>query len=122
MFEISDSENLLLSFPYELKDHRSLFLEELEPSKTADYLFQFGVFDIDTHDEIEAVKERMQRTQLVLHHLERKFPDCMHTFVRVLKISNQGYIISEILKRTNEKPLTPQGKNFYLSEDQIIRL
>ena len=93
-----------------IKDHCSYFLEELEPSKTADYLFQYGVFTIDIHDEIEAERSRTKKTQLVLHYLEEEFSSCMPTFVHILKISNQDYILSEILKKENEPASTPQGK------------
>ena len=108
-FYISDVDNLNLNWT-SIKDHWSFFLKELEPSPTADYLFQYGVFNIDIHDEIEAEKNRTKKNQLVLHYLEKEFSNCMPTFVHVLKMSNQDYILSEIIKKEKEPTLTPQGK------------
>ena len=68
------------------------------------------MFNIDIHDEIEAEKSRTKKTQMVLHYLEEEFSSCMPTFVHVLKISNQDYILSEIIKKENEPASTPQGK------------
>ena len=82
--------------------------------KTADYLFQYAVFNIDTHDEIEAEKRRTKKTQLILHYLEEEFSSCMPIFVHVLKISNQDYILSEIIKKENELSSTPEGKRRYI--------
>ena len=107
--DIDTDDSLSLSWT-SIKDHCSFFLQELEPSKTADYLFQYGVFNIDIHDEIEAEKSRTKKTQLVLHYLEEEFSSCMPTFVHVLKISNQDYILSEIIKKEHELTSIPEGK------------
>ena len=108
-FNISDIDKTI-SLPSNLiKEHESYILEELEPSKTADYLFQYGVFDIDIHDEVEKTKKRTHKAMMVLNHL-KKNPECLPTFVHVLKVSNQDEILSKILKQENEQPLTPQGK------------
>ncbi|XP_078323094.1 uncharacterized protein LOC144622319 [Crassostrea virginica] len=107
--DIDTDASLSLSWT-SIKDNWSFFLEELEPWKTADYLFQYGVFNIDIHDEIEAEKSRTKKTQLVLHYLEEKFSSCMPTFVHVLKISNQDYILSEIIKKEHELTSIPEGK------------
>ena len=69
------------------------------------------MFNIDIHDEIEAEKSRTKKTHLVLHYLEKESSSCMPTFVHVLKISNQDYILSEIIiRKENELTSTPQGK------------
>lgn len=101
------------SFPKEhLRNHRTLFLEELEPSETADYLLQFYVFSIDTHDEIEKESFRLNKAQLVLHHLSEKSPKCLDIFRQVLKLSQQGaYIIRTLYEQEGRNSLTPKGKS-----------
>ena len=106
--DIDTDPSLSLSWTF-IKDHWSSFLEELEPMKTADYLFQYGVFNIDTHDEIEAEKRTIKKNQLILHYLEKEFSTCMPIFVHVLKISNQFYL-SEIIRKENEPASNLQGK------------
>lgn len=91
-----------------LKKHRAIFLDELEPTLTTDYLFQYEVFDIHTHDEIEQSIERHKKTQSVLLHLENKSNQCFDIFMQVLKISKQEFILDMIEKREN-KLLMPGG-------------
>lgn len=107
---MEDDDN---SFPKEhLKKHRTLFLDELEPTKTADYLFQYCVFSIDTHDEIENESSRLKRGQLVLHHLSNKSPACLNIFGQVLILSKQDFIITMLHEREGRNSLTPKGKNW----------
>ena len=86
-FYISDIDtdaSLSLSWT-SIKDHWSFILEELEPLKTAGYLFQYAVFNMDTHDEIEAKKRRTKKAELIFHYLEEEFSSCMPTFFMFLK-------------------------------------
>lgn len=101
------------SFPKEhLKKYRTLFLEELEPTITADYLFQYSVFSIDTHDEIENESSRLNRARLVLHHLSNKSPQCLNIFGQVLILSKQDVIITTLYEREGRNSLTPKGKSW----------
>lgn len=92
-----------------LQNHRALFLEKLDPTLTADYLFQYEVFDIHTHDEIEQSTERHKKTQRVLLHLENKSNQCFSIFIQVLKISKQEFILDMLEKRENNKHIMPKG-------------
>lgn len=94
-----------------LRNHRTLFLEELEPTKTADYLFQFYVFSIATHDEIEKESSRLNKARLVLYHLSEKSPKCLDTFGEVLKLSKQNFIIRTLYEQEGRNSLTPKGKS-----------
>lgn len=99
-----------IKFPKDcLKKNRALFLDELEPTLTADYLFQYEVFDIHTHDEIEQSTERHKKTQRVLLHLENKSNQCFSIFIQVLKISKQEFILDMLEKRENKKHIMPKG-------------
>lgn len=91
-----------------LQKYRTLFLEELEASITADYLFQYEILDIHTHDEIEQLIPRLKSAQCILHHLENKSNQCFYIFMQVLKISGQMHIFSEIEK--SEQLLMSGGK------------
>lgn len=76
-----------------LKSYRPLFLDELQPIITSDYLFQYGIFDLELHDRIEQLNSRRDQTRFILHYLERMSPDCFDIFKGVLKISNQEFIL-----------------------------
>lgn len=91
-----------------LKERRPLFLDELEPTEVADYLFQFSVFDLHIHDEIEDSVLRMDKTRLVLHHLESKSPKCFNIFLDVLKLSNQEHILSMLQEKEESTSMTPK--------------
>lgn len=91
-----------------LKEQRSLFLDELEPTEVADYLFQFGVLDLDCHDTIEDNAFRMGKIRLVLHYLERKSPKCFNIFLHTLKLSNQQHILSMLQEREESTSKTPK--------------
>lgn len=62
----------------------------------ADYLFQYGVFNIDINDEIEATKTRRKKIQLILHYLEGEFSSSIPTFVHVLEITERKWIVTRI--------------------------
>lgn len=97
------------SFPKEhLKKYRTLFLEELEPTKTADYLYQYSVFDKNIHDEIEKESSRLHKAQLILHHLSDKSPRCLKIFGQVLIHSKQDFIITMLHEREGRNSLTPK--------------
>lgn len=101
------------SFPKEhLKKYRTLFLEELEPTKTADYLYQYSVFDKNIHDEIEKESSRLHKAQLILHHLSDKSPRCLKIFGQVLLLSKQDFIITMLHEREGRNSLTPKGKSW----------
>lgn len=89
-----------------LKERRPLLLDELEPTEVADYLFQFSVFDLHIHDEIEDSVLRMDKTRLVLHHLESKSPKCFNIFLDVLKLSNQEHILSMLQEKEESTSMT----------------
>lgn len=95
-----------------LKEQRSLFLDELEPTEVADYLFQFGVLDLDCHDTIEDNAFRMGKIRLVLHYLERKSPKCFNIFLHTLKLSNQQHILSMLQEREESTSKTPKRKGY----------
>lgn len=82
-----------------LQNHRALFLEKLDPTLTADYLFQYEVFDIHTHDEIEQSTQTHKKIESILLHLEKKSNDEFNIFMEVLKISKQEFILNELRKR-----------------------
>lgn len=89
--------------------HRTLLLEELESTKTADYLFQNGILDIDTHDEIEAEKSRSKKAKMILDSLKGKSPKCINIFVRVLTLSNPD-ILSMLQEEEKGTSKTPKEK------------
>lgn len=91
-----------------LRERRSLFLDELEPTEVADYLFQLSVFDLDIHDKIEDSVSRMAKTQMVLHYLEARSPECFNIFLHVLKLSNQQHILSVLKEREESTSMTPK--------------
>lgn len=66
---------------------------------TADYLFQYEVFDIHTHDEIEQSTQTHKKIESILLHLEKKSNDEFNIFMEVLKISKQEFILNELRKR-----------------------
>lgn len=101
------------SFPKEhLKKYRTLFLEELEPTKAADYLYQYSVFDKITHDEIVEECFRLNKAKLILHHLSDKSPRCLKIFGQVLIHSKQDFIITMLHEREGRNSLTPKGKSW----------
>lgn len=91
-----------------LKEQRSLFLDELEPTEVADYLFQFSVLDLDSHDKVEKLVPRMDRTRQVLLFLERRSPVCFNIFLHVLKLTNQQHILSMLQEREESTSMTPK--------------
>lgn len=95
-----------------LKEQRSLFLDELEPTEVADYLFQFGVLDLDCHDTIEDTVLRMDKIRLVLHYLERKSLKCCNIFLHVLKLTNQQHILSMLQEREESRSMTPKREGY----------
>lgn len=95
-----------------LKERRPLFLDELEPTEVADYLFQFSVFDLDSHDTIEDSVLRMDKIRLVLRYLESKSPKCFNIFLHVLKLSNQQHILSMLQEREESTSMTPKRKGY----------
>lgn len=98
-----------ISFQREwMKKYRHFLIDELEPTTIIDYLFQYEVFDIHTHDEIEQLHSRVEKTQQVLNHLEDMSNQSFNTFMRILRLSSQGYIFHEIEKRENE-PFISKG-------------
>lgn len=98
-----------ISFQREwLKKYRHLLLAELEPSMITDYLFQYEVFDIHTHDEIEQSYSTVEKTKLVLNHLEDISNQSFYTFTRILRLSKQGSILQLIEKIENE-PFISKG-------------
>lgn len=99
-----------------LKEQRSLFLDELEPTEVADYLFQFGVLDLDCHDKVEKLVPRMDRTRQVLLFLERRSPVCFNIFLHVLKLSNQQHILSMLQEREESTSMTPKREDYVFIE------
>lgn len=98
-----------ISFQREwLKKYRHLLLEELEPTVITDYLFQYEVFDTHTHDEIEQLHSRKEKIHLILHHLEDMSNQSLNTFMRILRLSRQEYVLHEIEKKENE-PFISKG-------------
>lgn len=95
-----------------LKEQRSLFLDELEPTEVADYLFQFSVLDLDSHDKVEKLVPRMDRTRQVLLFLERRSPVCFNIFLHVLKLSNQQHILSMLQEREESRSMTPKREGY----------
>lgn len=67
------------------------------------------MIDIDVHDDIEGEIQRMKKTQMILAHLEKKSDDCWNTFIRILKFSEQDYILSTLKEEEKRKSSTPQG-------------
>lgn len=110
-----------ISFQREwLKKYRHLLVEELEPTVITDYLFQYEVFDIHTHDEIEQLVSRVEKIQQVLNHLEDMSNQSFNTFMRILRLSRQGYILHEIEKYENVKMrenelFISKGKSWFCS-------
>lgn len=94
-----------------MTQHGPLLLEELEPTKTADYLLQHGILEVDDHDEIEAEKSRSKKAEMILKNLNGKSPHCLKIFVRVLTLSNPDILsmLQEEEKRTPITPKTPKG-------------
>lgn len=108
-----DSEDDDLSYSKNfVTQHRALLLEELEPTKTADYLLQHGILEVDDHDEIEAEKSRSKKAEMILKNLNGKSPYCLKIFVRVLTLSNPDILsmLQEEEKRTPITPKTPKEK------------
>lgn len=99
-----------------LKEQRSLFLDELEPTEVADYLFQFSVLDLDSHDKVEKLVPRMDRTRQVLLFLERRSPVCFNIFLHVLKLSNQQHILSMLQEREESTSMTPKREDYVFIE------
>lgn len=95
-----------------LKEQRSLFLDELEPTEVADYLFQFSVLDLDSHDKVEKLVPRMDRTRQVLLFLERRSPVCFNIFLHVLKLTNQQHILSMLQEREESTSMTPKREGY----------
>lgn len=92
-----------ISFQREwLIKYRQLLLEELEPTVITDYLFQFEVFDIHTHDEIEQLHSRKEKIQQVLHHLKDMSNQSLNTFMRILRLSRQEFVLHMIEEEEKE--------------------
>lgn len=95
-----------------LKERRPVFLDELEPTEVADYLFQFSVLDLDCHDTIEDTVLRINKIQLVLQYLDGKSPKCFNIFLHTLKLSNQQHILSMLQEREESTSMTPKRKGY----------
>lgn len=110
-----------ISFPKDcLKKHRDLFLEELEPTCILDYLFQYEVFDIYTHDEIEQSLYRLTKAELVLDHISNKSNQCLNIFMGILKLANQENILHMIKVSENGLPLKCGGKICFVLENRFF--
>lgn len=106
-FTLSALEVDAISFKKEcVKTCRCLLLEELEPTIITDYLFQYEVFDIHTHDEIVQLNSRIEKTRLVLYHLEDMSNQSFNIFMRILRLSNQGYILDYMIEMIEESEIS----------------
>ena len=70
-----------------LRRNRKAILRDLDPSKSWNYLYQEGIFDLDDLDEVKAEKTRKKKAEALLEKVEHSGPEGIAVFAQTLRES-----------------------------------
>lgn len=103
------------AYGYRLKKNYEKVLEDLEPKKLVNRLYQEEVFDLDEKDEVMAEKTRKDRANVLLGKIQRAGDHNMVIFVNALQRTQrhlyellQSPVSGELQAQLNQA-MTPAG-------------
>lgn len=83
-----------------LRRNRKAILRDLDPSKSWNYLYQEGIFDLDDIEEVKAEKTRKKKAEALLEKVEHSGPDGIAVFAETLRESQRH--LFDLLHRVND--------------------
>ena len=72
-----------------LRRNRKAILKDLDPSKSWNYLYQEGIFDLDDIEEVKAERTRKKKAEALLEKVEHAGPVGIAVFAETLRESQR---------------------------------
>ena len=112
-----------------LRRNRKAILQDLDPSKSWNYLYQEGIFDLDDIEEVKAERTRKKKAEALLEKVERSGPGGIAVFAETLRESHRH--LFDLLQRFINETGSHEGQlqagktgphSMFYEDDDIVVL